>query len=297
MRKIILLLAIAVSALTAQSQLLWRVSGNGLQKPSYLFGTHHYAPLTVLDSVPEVRRVLADAAQVCGEIDMLNLNAATRATAQAMMLPQGKSLNDFIAADRRAEVDTMLKAYIGIGLDNPVVQRLCPAAVANQLTAAIVQKQLPSAPLDQRLDVYFQTKASKAGKKVLALETVQDQLKLLFGSPLTRQGRLLVCLAENADWTVGMLEMMTDAYMRRDLAAIKELTEQKLGDDCDTTPDEEAAMLSDRNYAWMERLPAMFAEAQTLVVVGVGHFVGDDGLLNLLKKAGYTVEPVDKLTK
>lgn len=294
MRKIIILLAIAVTALTAQSQLLWRVSGKGLHEPSYLFGTHHFAPLSVLDSVPEVRRALSDAAQVCGEVNMLNMNVGMRATAQAMMLPDDKSLNDFIAAGRRAAVDTMLRAYLGVGLDNPMIQRFRPAALSNQLMAAIVAKQLPAAADGQSLDVYFQTKADKAGKKVVALETIQDQLTVLFGQPLARQGRMLVCLAENADWTVGMLESMTDAYMRRDLATLKEIIDQKQGDDCDSTPDEEAAMLTDRNYAWMEQLPAMFAERPTLVVVGVAHLLGDDGLLTLLKKAGYTVDPVDR---
>ena len=294
MKKLLLILVMAVAGLSAQAQLLWKVSGNGLQKPSYLFGTHHYAPLSVLDSVPQIRQARNDVDQVCCEVDMLHLKDVARLTAEAMMLPQGKSLNDYIPAGSREAVDEAMSTYLGTSLDNQVAQRMCPAAISNQLVAAIVAKQLPKIQTEQQLDTDFQIRAYKAGKKVIALETIQEQLKLLFSQPLARQGKMLACLAENADWTVSVVEMMNDAYMHRDLATIKEVTEQKHGDDCDSTPDEDAAMISDRNYAWMEKLPKVFAEAPTLVVVGVGHFVGDDGLLKLLEKAGYMVEPVDK---
>jgi uncharacterized protein len=148
--------------------------------------------------------------------------------------------------------------------------------------------------LDQQLDTYFQIKADKAGKKVLALETAQDQLKMLFSQPPARQGKMLVCLAENTEWNASMIEMATDAYMHRDIETLKEVTNQKLGDDCDSTPEEDAMLLSDRNRAWMEQMPKMLADAPTLVVVGAAHLVGDEGLLSLLRQSGYTVDPVDK---
>ena len=96
MKKILLIIAMTVVGISAQAQLLWKVSGNGLQKPSYIFGTHHYAPLTVLDSVPQIRQVQNDVEQVCGEVDMLNTRDLPRLTAEAIMLPPGSSLNDFI---------------------------------------------------------------------------------------------------------------------------------------------------------------------------------------------------------
>lgn len=91
MKKILLIIAMAVVGISAQAQLLWKVSGNGLQKPSYIFGTHHYAPLTVLDSVPQIRQVQNDVEQVCGEVDMLNTRDLTRLTAEAIMLPPATS--------------------------------------------------------------------------------------------------------------------------------------------------------------------------------------------------------------
>ncbi len=294
MKKLILAVAIACTAMASQAQLLWRISGKGLEKPSYVFGTHHLAPLAILDSVPQVRQVQSEVSQVCGEVNMLNTQQIMRTTAEAMLLSSGKSLNDYVPADKRKAVDALMQKYLGISIDNPMVQRMCPAALSTQIAAAMAAKQFPQMGSDSQLDIYFQTKADKAGKKVLALETVQQQLKLLFSQSLHRQASLLVCLAENADWTVTQMEMLTDAYMHRDLAALEEIQNQKLGDDCDATPEETAAMIADRNNAWVEQMPAMMSAGATLFVVGAGHLVGDDGLIKLLTAAGYKVEAVDK---
>ena len=71
MKKIFLsLLAIAATTLGCNAQLLWEISGNGLQKPSYLFGTHHIAPLAVLDSVKGFNEALTSVDKVYGEMDM-----------------------------------------------------------------------------------------------------------------------------------------------------------------------------------------------------------------------------------
>ena len=43
-------------ALSANAQLLWKVSGNGLSSPSYIMGTHHLAPLSVKTALPDYRK-------------------------------------------------------------------------------------------------------------------------------------------------------------------------------------------------------------------------------------------------
>lgn len=294
MKRLILVVALVGTAMASPAQLLWRISGNGLERPSYVFGTHHMAPKAILDSVPQVRQVQNEVQQVCGEVDMLNIQRSMRATAEAMLLPSGKSLNDYLPADKRGVVDEVLKKYVGIGVDNGVVQRMCPAAVNNQIVSAMAAKQMPKEDADFRVDVYFQTKADKAGKKVIALETVQQQLKLLFSATLNRQGTMLACTAENIDWMATQLEMLTDAYMHRDLVAIEEAINQEQGDDCDYNPEEKAALITDRNRAWVEQMPSIMAGSSTLFVVGVGHLVGEEGLIKLLTAAGYKVEAVDK---
>ena len=49
---------------------------------------------------------------------------------------------------------------------------------------------------------------------------------------------------------------------------------------------------SDRNYAWMSKLPGLMQKKPTLVIVGVAHLTGEEGLISLLRKEGYEVKPV-----
>ena len=74
--------------------------------------------------------------------------------------------------------------------------------------------------------------------------------------------------------------------------SLYELTEEKMGNDCDSTPEEEEALLYARNADWTEKIPAIIADTPTLFVVGAAHLPGERGVLKLLKKKGYTVEPL-----
>ena len=67
-RFITLVLLIAVT-LGAQSQLLWKISGNGLQQPSYIFGTYHLSPLSIKDSIASLPQAMQDIRQVSGTYD------------------------------------------------------------------------------------------------------------------------------------------------------------------------------------------------------------------------------------
>ena len=71
MKKTFFTVAVAiVCAVAAQAQVFYKVSGNGLQKPSYIFGTHHLAPLSMLDSIPSAKAALDETERAVGEVDM-----------------------------------------------------------------------------------------------------------------------------------------------------------------------------------------------------------------------------------
>ena len=78
---------------------------------------------------------------------------------------------------------------------------------------------------------------------------------------------------------------------------MKKASDEKLGNSCDATPEETAAMIENRNKAWMEKMPAIMADKPTFIAVGALHLVGENGLLQLLKNAGYTVEGLKRFFK
>lgn len=286
-----LVVAIAGISVGAHAQLLWKISGKNLEKPSYVFGTHHVAPLSIVDSIPEMGNVISKAEQVYGEIDMLAMRSSMQQMAVAMMLPSDTSLLDLLGEKVYAKVDSVMTRYRLGSLDNPAMQRMKPAALSSLLAVAMSRAVLPEFGSTQ-LDAYFQLQAREAGKPVGGLETAQQQIKILYGAPLRRQAEQLACVVENADWNVALMKSLGDAYMRQDLEALEELMSQKLGGACDSTPEEDEMLVGGRNDAWMEQMPKIMEAHSTLFVVGVGHLVGERGLLRQLQKCGYQVEGI-----
>ena len=64
MKKILGILLFIGIALNANAQLLWKISGNGLEKPSYILGTHHLAPLSIKDSIAGLPQAVDCTSQV-----------------------------------------------------------------------------------------------------------------------------------------------------------------------------------------------------------------------------------------
>ena len=68
MKKLLGILLFISIALSANAQLLWKVSGKGLEKPSYIFGTYHLSPLSIKDSIAAMPQAMSETAQVYGEV-------------------------------------------------------------------------------------------------------------------------------------------------------------------------------------------------------------------------------------
>ena len=88
---LLLLLALAACATTKNktSSLLWRISGNGLESPSYLFGTHHLIPLSILDSIVGLHEAFDKTEQTVGELDMSRMNEMQAVIMGAAIMPDG----------------------------------------------------------------------------------------------------------------------------------------------------------------------------------------------------------------
>ncbi len=278
---------------TIQAQIFYKVSGNGLEKPSYLFGTHHMAPLSVIDSIPGVRQALADVDQVVGEIDMTPGKMQLAASLQPFMIaPSDSTLRDLIAPadfDRIAKKIEKYAPMPGITLD--ALNMLRPTAVEQLVTVSIVSKELPDYNPNEQIDEYFQKEGKNNGKKIIGLETSEMQAKLLFTSiPLTTQASELVeILDADPEELIAVVRELNKSYLAQDLEALLKLSEQEL-----SNSEFEDAILDRRNADWLTKLPDIFKQGSSFVAVGALHLAGDKGIIEGLRKSGYTVEPIMK---
>jgi hypothetical protein len=282
------------------AQLLYKISGNGLEKPSYLLGTHHLANVGFVEKINGVKEALTETEQVYGEVkwDVMTNPDSLKAMQEKMMLPEGQTLKTILTPEQYKRLDAFMTAKLGAGMSNPMVEaqmgKLSPMALVTQFQVLLFMMNHmgefdPSSTFDQ----YFQAQAQKNNLPCGGLETLSFQAQVLYGStPMERQVEQLMCLIDNEQFNVQMLEEMTKAFYAQDLDALKKAMDLKLGTSCDSTPEEEAALIDNRNADWLTKMPAIMKQAPTFFAVGAGHLLGEKGVLQLLRNAGYTVEGV-----
>ena len=298
MRKAFFLAAafIACLAFNAQAQLLYRISGNGLESPSYIVGTYHLAPASFADSIPGMNEAIENTQQVCGELDMMDAfkpeNAARMM--QAQMLPEGVTLSSLLTAEERTRLNALLLEVIGTNLDDEAyaaqVEHVNPVTLSTTLSLAAYIKKAESFNPMELLDNYFQMLALQNGKSVKGFETVDFQMDVLYGSELPKQVEDLMCLVDHFEESAQLVDRITSAYFSQNFQQLEAILEEEMEGPCAASPEEEANLLDNRNHNWIKMMPDMMAEKPTLFAVGAGHLCGEQGVLKLLQGLGYTVE-------
>jgi uncharacterized protein YbaP (TraB family) len=293
MNRLIAFVVAAVMALGVNAQLLWKIEGRGLKEPSYIVGTHHLAPFSVLDSIAGIREAMKNTAQVVGE-----LNIAEMQTPENMMLmqsmittPADSTMQAILPAEEYQLVRDAVSTYLGFDLAE--MPNLKPAFISNNIIVMMYMKLIGGFKPQDQLDSFFQSFATDMGRRVVGLETAEFQFRLLYdGQTIKRQAQQLVCELRNRSKLLLDARQLTNIYMKQNLDEMLRLSEETRGDDCDMLPSEVEQMINARNRDWAEKLPAIIAEAPSLIAVGALHLPGENGVLNLLKKQGYRVTPL-----
>ena len=289
-------MAIIASFTYAQAQILYRISGKGLESPSYIVGTYHLAPASFADSIPGMKTAIEGTQQVCGELDMMDAFKPENAARlmQSQMLPEGTTLSSLLTSEQLERLNKLLLEEMGSNLNDEAfaaqIDKMTPAALSTTLSLSSYMKKVESFNPMELIDNYFQMLALQNGKAVKGFETVDFQMGVLFGAPLEKQVNDLMCMVDHFKDTEEMVDLITTAYFSQDLTLIEEAMEQESKIDCGTTEEDEDILINNRNRNWVELMPDMMAEQPTLFVVGAGHLCGEKGVLKLLEKAGYTIE-------
>ena len=299
MKKLIMLVALfAVATMGVRAQLLYKITGKDIKAPSYIVGTYHVAPHTFVDSIPGLKDVYGEVKQVYGEVvtsEMTN-QANMMKMMNMMMMPEGKTLFDLYTEDEMKEIDAVVEKIMGVSMNNPMVknqlQVLTPQTLSTQLTAIMAVKMNPGLDITKPIDMQLQNMALEKGLKVGGLETVESQMKILYGVPLEKGKKALLCFVRNLDAGMAQAEHMQKAYMARDIKDLESAMNEKMNNECDPSEEEMNTLLYNRNNAWLKIMHGIM-QTPTLFAVGAGHIIGEKGVLALLQKAGYTVEAVD----
>lgn len=291
MKKILLLLSLLVS-FGASAQIFYKVEGKDLKSPSYLFGTHHLAPIAILDSIDGVSDALSGSVAVVGEIDMAAMQANSMALTPFMMAPADSTLTKLYSPEEFERLNGEFKKWSG-GLDLRMFDAMKPLVPNMTIALNMVAADLPDFVPGEQLDAYFQSVATMAGKPIVALESIEEQGDFLFNcTTIAEQAKALAELLDNPDKSRGDALRLNECYFNHDIESIlKESVEES------EDPKMFESLLYRRNANWLNRLPSILSDGSVFVAVGALHLAGPKGLVEGLRQLGYTVTPLDEIRK
>lgn len=263
------------------NSLLWEISGNGSQRPSYLFGTYHFAGKEFIDTMKVLQAKLNIADAIVGELIMDNSVVAKLAPYMSM---KNNSLDKLLTADQFQLVSAYLKKVAGFDLT--LLNSMKPVVVQMTLMQFMAPKTITAT--NPALDQYIQDYGRANNKKIIGLETVEDQAEILFGHSIERQKELLLKSVVEAEKNSKESQKLYAYYIAQNLEELEQLFIKS----DDYSREELDQLLKNRNVKWVAQLPQLMKNQSLFIAVGAGHLVGKDGLITRLRALGYKVKPV-----
>ena len=289
---LLILFSWSLKSVASEKSLLWRISGNGLETPSYLFGTHHLMPISFLNTIQGLNEAFESTKQMVGELDMYDMTALQIQMTHRALMPPNLSYESLLNAEELALLNNTLLSLTGAGLDQWSTKK--PAMLSNMITVLLYHHYFPETNSGISMDAYFQQKARIRLRPVIGLETIDHQLYVMFDvSSIERQAFLLMCKLIHPDLMRETLHQLHSMYEVFDLHGLYQLWAEDHPDNpCPNTDCERNALNRDRNIRWLAQLPSIMQEKPSFIAVGALHLPGENGLLQGLRRQGFVVKPV-----
>jgi len=271
--------AFAGSAQKLDTGLLWKISGNGLTKPSYLYGTMHITCNATLDK--NILAALDNTSQLYLELDMDDPSLQTEMMG-GMMMKDGVTMKSLTTPENYAVVNKFLQENAGMSAD--MLGTFKPFMISALLYPKMLDCEMQS--YEQEL-----IKVAKAqNEEILGLETVSEQMAVFDVIPYKEQMDELVKSAkDNLVKDKKEIADMIAVYNKKDLNALLEFMDKSENKMMASHND---VLLVNRNKNWIPKIEAIAKAQPTFFGVGAAHLAGDDGIIKLLRKKGYKVEAV-----
>jgi len=287
MRHFTFLLLFAISlfsttstAQTLEKSLLWEISGNGLEQPSYLYGTIHMTCDASLDA--NIKKALDDTSLLVLELDMDDPSMAVK-MANDIYMKDGKTLKDLVSAEDYTILSDFLKTQTGMPAE--MIGNIKPFFI----TAMMYPKLLDCAAV-QSFENELMKIAHEQEEEVLGLETVEEQMAVFDQIPYKDQAQdLLRSAKDNMSFDKAAFQKMMELYVEKDIEGLAKLMEEDVNL---TTTKHKDVMLDNRNKNWIAKIEDFAKQQPTFFGVGAGHLPGENGVIKLLQEKGYTVKPI-----
>lgn len=272
---------LATCQVNIENNLLWKIEGPGISEPSYIFGTIHAICPDDFKVGTDLNSIMENVKQLALEIKMDDPSLMGKMQA-GMLFPNEGTIRDFVEAENYEIIERFLQDSIGININ--LVSRIQPI----YLNSLILPKMLGCTPAS--VEGKLMEVAAKNELGIIGLESVEDQLAILNSIDLETQTSFLIESVKEFEKGRKEIRNMIDLYKREQVNALYDLISAS------EFQVYENAILTTRNQNWIPRIIEEASTKPTLFAFGSGHLGGPDGVILLLRKAGYTLTPMENMS-
>lgn len=265
---------------TGPKTVFWEISGNGLEQPSYIFGTIHIMPKDEFEAFESADSTLKTVSTLVLEME-IDVPLKTRIEwAKKLILPEGERLSDYMD-DKKFE---KLRSYALDSLEIKEMSfnnylRLKPFAFYSALIPHVIGKKI------EGYELHFSKIAKKKKIPVYGLEDFDFQLAIFDSIPNERQMELF--FDEIPDMHTEMNEIIS-LYKKQDIYEMANSLDEEYSD----YDKLEEQLLKKRNINWAGQLDSLIRTRSAFIAVGAAHLAGDYGLIKLMREKNYLLRPV-----
>ncbi len=275
-----------------EKSLLWEISGNGLESPSYLYGTIHMIDRKDFFLTESTKKSLSKANNVVFEINMEDMSnpMAMLPMLMKIMMNGDTTLSDLLT-DEEYELVADHFANSSLPLPMAMLERVKPMFLS-MLDPEQMMSMEPATDSTGMVsyELELMQLAQEQNKGMGGLETAEFQMSLFDSIPYKVQAQMLMeSIKGGSDQEAQQLDLMVEMYKNQDIQAMQDI----MKDDTGGIGKYEELLLLSRNRNWIPVMQKMMAESPTFFAVGAGHLGGQEGVIALLRAAGFKVEAVN----
>lgn len=271
--------------------IFWKIEKSGV-KPSWLLGSMHVTDPRVLTLPPRTQAAHDAADTIVIESD--EILDEKKASAALLMRPELTMFTDGTTIEKLLSHDDYVR------LEEGLKQRGIPLAAVSRMRPWMISSvvALPGCEMARKargvqfLDQKIATDAIAAGKQVKGLESLSEQLQAMAELPTEFHLKSLIETLALGSKMNDVVETMTDLYLSGDIdmtiPMLKTVSPDGKDEDSDYAAFEQRIIL-DRNKVMAERAAPILANGNVFMAVGALHLPGEGGVVELLRKQGFTV--------
>lgn len=275
-----------------ENSLLWEISGKGLEKSSYLYGTIHMINKDDFFLTDPTKVSFNKSERVVFEINMEEMNnpLIMLSLLKNLTMPDGVTLKSLLSVE---DYDFVHKKFGELGYP-PFVTGMFDRVKPLFLTAFASGDMDPQSFQNGSMVSYemeFMEMAENLELEMDGLETIEFQMSVFDSIPYSEQAKMLVESMKMGGEGMDELDIMVELYKNQDLIGMEKMFTAESGG----LGEWDDILLNKRNENWIPIMEVMMPEKVTFFAVGAGHLVGEKGIVALLRKQGYTVKPLREL--